>query len=91
MQTFTRLFSIVTFLLSLGFIAQALPTPANGAALAVRQYDAPASYDDSYGSNPYVNAENGNGLSVNLDVLNLVVELKDNVQVKLALLGESPS
>jgi hypothetical protein len=89
MQTFTRLFSIVTFLLSLGFITQALPTPANGAALAVRQYDAPASYGDSYGSNPYGSTENGNGLSMDLDVLALVLDLKAKVEPLCVDLGES--
>ncbi|KAG8736809.1 hypothetical protein FRC10_008940 [Ceratobasidium sp. 414] len=58
MQTFTRLFSIITFLLSLGFIAQALPAPVQGGALAAREY---GHSDPSYGTVPYGNGEPANG------------------------------
>ncbi|QRV87161.1 transmembrane protein [Ceratobasidium sp. AG-Ba] len=83
MQTFTRLFSIITFLLSLGFIAQALPTQARGAALAVRQYEAPATYggsDPSYGSPSYGNDNNNNknGMPA-LDVRGVMVALDTNL------------
>jgi hypothetical protein len=82
MQTFSRLFSIVTFLLSLGFIAQALPTPANGGALSVRQYGAPVSSGGNSG--------NGDSYGTNgaIDVLAVMVDLKAKVDPILVELGE---
>ncbi|CAE6431509.1 unnamed protein product [Rhizoctonia solani] len=44
MQTFARLLSFVAFLLSVGFLAQALPTAAAGNGIAVRDYSSPAGY-----------------------------------------------
>ncbi|CAE6384337.1 unnamed protein product [Rhizoctonia solani] len=44
MKTFARLFSFIAFLLSVGFLAQALPTTA-GNGLAVRDYSTPAGYN----------------------------------------------
>ncbi|KAG9097339.1 hypothetical protein FS749_006546 [Ceratobasidium sp. UAMH 11750] len=88
MQTFTRLFSIVTFLLSLGFIAQALPTPAaHGGALAAREYGAAAVYarSDAYGNGAPANTKNGGGDPV--DVLAIVVDLKAKVDPIVAMLG----
>ncbi|CAE6433741.1 unnamed protein product [Rhizoctonia solani] len=51
MQTFARLLSFVTFLLSVGFIAQALPTAPTGNGIAVRDYNTPAGYDGGHGYN----------------------------------------
>ncbi|CAE6471976.1 unnamed protein product [Rhizoctonia solani] len=48
MQTFARLLSFVAFLLSVGFLAQALPTTA-GNGLAVRDYSSPAGYNGGNG------------------------------------------
>jgi hypothetical protein len=94
MHTFTRLFSIAAFLLSLGFIAQALPTPAKGAALSVRQYGTPASYsgnDDSYGTSSYgkdeyEGGEYGHGQTIN--VLDLVLGLETTVSTFVDVTGE---
>ncbi|KAG8719459.1 hypothetical protein FRC08_002773 [Ceratobasidium sp. 394] len=89
MQTFTRLFSIVTFLLSLGFIAQALPTPAaHGGALAAREYGAAAVYarSDAYGNGAPANTKNGGG-DPPVDVLAIVVGLKVKVDPIVAMLG----
>ncbi|KAG9095074.1 hypothetical protein FRC06_010149 [Ceratobasidium sp. 370] len=56
MRTFARLFSIVA-LLSLGFVAQALPYEAKGGAVAARENGAPATFagsDPSFsGVTPY--------------------------------------
>ncbi|KAG9078918.1 hypothetical protein FRC06_008047 [Ceratobasidium sp. 370] len=91
MQTFARLFSIVTFLLSLGFIAQALPTPAQGAALAAREYGAPALYarsDPSSGTVPYGNGEpaGGNHGHSTPDVLAILLGLKADIDPMLTAL-----
>ncbi|QRW01290.1 transmembrane protein [Ceratobasidium sp. AG-Ba] len=89
MQTFTRLFSIITFLLSLGFIAQALPTQARGVALAARQYDAPATYgssDPSYGSPSYDNGSNKIGVPA-LDVESLMSALDTNLAPHISTLA----
>ncbi|CUA73132.1 hypothetical protein RSOLAG22IIIB_10566 [Rhizoctonia solani] len=47
MQTFARLLSFVTFLLSVGFLAQALPTTGNG--LVARDYSSPGGYNGGSG------------------------------------------
>ncbi|CUA73119.1 hypothetical protein RSOLAG22IIIB_10550 [Rhizoctonia solani] len=49
MQTFARLLSFVTFLLSVGFLAQALPTTGNG--LVARDYSSPGGYNGGSGYN----------------------------------------
>ncbi|CAE6527618.1 unnamed protein product [Rhizoctonia solani] len=77
MQTFGRLLSVLTFLLSLGFIAHALPA-APHAGLAVREYNSPAPSSGGY-SRP----SSGN------DVLNLVVALKAKVDVHVDLLAKA--
>ncbi|KDN35360.1 hypothetical protein RSAG8_11634, partial [Rhizoctonia solani AG-8 WAC10335] len=61
MQTFARLLSFVTLLLSVGFLAQALPTAAAGNGLAVRDYSTPAGYNggSGYNSDPGYNGNSG--------------------------------
>lgn len=53
MQTFSRLLSVVTLVLSFGFLAHAMPIPTSESALAVRQYGSPESYGNNnhYGGN----------------------------------------
>ncbi|KAJ1308207.1 hypothetical protein OPQ81_003922 [Rhizoctonia solani] len=49
MKTFARLLSFVTLLLSVGFLAQALPTTSTGNGVAVRDYHAPGGYNGGSG------------------------------------------
>ncbi|CAE6388922.1 unnamed protein product [Rhizoctonia solani] len=49
MHTFARLLSFVTFLLSVGFLAQALPTTGNG--LVARDYSSPGGHNGGSGHN----------------------------------------
>ncbi|KAG8794953.1 hypothetical protein FRC12_019743 [Ceratobasidium sp. 428] len=92
MQTFARLFSIITFLLSLGFVAQALPTVAKGGAPAAREYSSPASYgnsDPSYGTPSYsdVNPSSNKDGAPALDVIALFVDLKTDTDDIFAKMG----
>jgi hypothetical protein len=95
MQTFGRLLSVLTFLLSLGFIAQALPAPVRSGALSVRQYSAPTPDSYSSGNNYTPSNEGGNYSGYDgsnpskSDVLALVLGLKADLDPKLALLGQS--
>ncbi|CAE6448961.1 hypothetical protein ACGC1H_007378 [Rhizoctonia solani] len=77
MQNFGRLFSVLTFLLSLGFIAHALPAAPN-AGLAVRAYGSPAPSNGGY-SKP----SSGN------DVLNIMTDLKVKVDAHVAVLAKA--
>ncbi|CUA78370.1 hypothetical protein RSOLAG22IIIB_07030 [Rhizoctonia solani] len=77
MQTFARLFSVLTFLLSLGFIAHALPAAPN-AGLAVRQYNSPAPSNGGY-SKP----------SSGSDALAIVAELKVKIDAHVDVLAKA--
>ncbi|KAG9120096.1 hypothetical protein FRC07_004560 [Ceratobasidium sp. 392] len=74
MPTFTRLLSMITFLLSLSFIAQALPAATEGRALAVREYGIP-----SYAINPT------NGKTP--DIMITMSDFKNAIDVELLRLG----
>ncbi|KAG8786076.1 hypothetical protein FRC12_016935 [Ceratobasidium sp. 428] len=84
MQLSARLFSIITFLVSLGFVAQALPTTAKGGALAAREYSSPASYGNgspSYGTPPYGDVDPS---SKDLDILAIFTNFEAEYQPILA-------
>ncbi|CAE6438540.1 unnamed protein product [Rhizoctonia solani] len=92
MQTFGRLLSVLTFLLSLGFIAQAMPA-APRAGLAVRQYNSPESYSPSNGG--YTKPSSGNGVigapsngGKTVDVLAMVTDLKAKVDAHVVVLAQ---
>lgn len=99
MQTFSRLLSVVTLVLSLGFLAHALPVPATRNALATRQYGTSESYgnDNNYGGNSYgkskSGSEYGNGGEYGsqsgntIDVFELLTGLKEDIDPFLSLLG----
>ncbi|KAF8604477.1 hypothetical protein BDV93DRAFT_606138 [Ceratobasidium sp. AG-I] len=100
MQTFSRLLSVVTLVLSFGFLAQALPIPTPGNALAARQYGSPESYgkDNNYGGNSYGGNSNGGSEYGNggeygsqagnqVDVLALLADLKAHVEPAATLLA----
>ncbi|KAH7338645.1 hypothetical protein B0J17DRAFT_706011 [Rhizoctonia solani] len=94
MQTFARLLSVLTFLLSLGFIAQALPTTTPGAGLAVRQYNSPATSNSGYskpslgnGSGDEISAPSNGGKTLDIHAL-VVVDLKSKVDGHLAAIAE---
>ncbi|CAE7197554.1 unnamed protein product [Rhizoctonia solani] len=76
MQTFGRLFSVLTFLLSLGFIAHALPA-APHAGLAIRDYS-PAPSNGGYNK-----PTSGQG------VLDVVLDLKVKVDGHLGVLAKA--
>jgi hypothetical protein len=94
MQTFGRLLSVLTFLLSLGFLAQALPA-APRAGLAVRQYNSPAPQSPGAG---YTKPGSGNGSGdispvpsnegKTVDVIALMTDLKVNVDGHLKAMGK---
>ena len=97
MQTFSRLLSVVTLVLSFGFLAHALPISPSGSALAARQYGSPESYGNdnnhyggsSYGGSEYGNVgEYGSQAGNQIDVLALLTELKAQVDPHVTLLGE---
>ncbi|KAJ1302485.1 hypothetical protein OPQ81_002803 [Rhizoctonia solani] len=91
MQTFGRLLSVLTFLLSLGFIAQALPTTPRAAGLAVRDYS-PAPHTPSNGgytkpgSGSEVTTSDG-GKTLDLNAL-IVVDLKAKVDAHVAAIAK---
>jgi hypothetical protein len=102
MQTFGRLLPVLTFLLSVGFMAQALPAAARSGALSVRDYSSPEYSSHGYnspagynnGNDKYTSPhENGGysgskgGINKNIDVLALVTDLKVQLDPKVALLG----
>ncbi|CAE6451224.1 unnamed protein product [Rhizoctonia solani] len=92
MQTFGRLLSVLTFLLSLGFLAQALPAaPASG--LAVRQYNSPSTQSPGSGyTKP--SSDSGSGVTPvqgvkTIDVVAIVnVDLTPKVQAHVAAIAE---
>ncbi|KEP47106.1 putative transmembrane protein [Rhizoctonia solani 123E] len=77
MQTFGRLLSVLTFLLSLGFFAHALPAAPN-AGLAVRAYGSPAPSNGGY-SKPTSGG----------DVLNIMADLKVKVDAHVEVLAKA--
>ncbi|KAG8727766.1 hypothetical protein FRC11_012496, partial [Ceratobasidium sp. 423] len=95
MQTFGRLLSVLTFLLSLGFIAQAMPA-APRVGLAVRQYNSPESYSPSNGGYTKPSSGNGSGGVIGtpsnggntIDVLAKVTDLKVKVDAHVAVLAK---
>ncbi|QRV87159.1 transmembrane protein [Ceratobasidium sp. AG-Ba] len=101
MRTFTRLFSFITLFLSLGFIAQALPSngivgpTGNGAkgptarALAVRSYATPAAYNVNkpYGSTSYGSGSNNDNDPSSLDVVSMMHTLKLDLAPRVEALG----
>lgn len=100
MQTFSRLLSVVTIVLSFGFLAHALPIPSSGNALVARQYGSPESYSNgnNYGDNPYGSSnsdseygnvgEYGSQAGNQIDVLTLLTDLKAKIDPSIALLGK---
>ncbi|CAE6459703.1 unnamed protein product [Rhizoctonia solani] len=92
MQTFGRLLSVLTFLLSLGFLAQALPA-APRAGLAVRQYNSPAPQSPGAGyTKP--SSDNGSGVApINggktVDIIaSVVVEFKPKVDAHVTAIAK---
>ncbi|KAG8736810.1 hypothetical protein FRC10_008941 [Ceratobasidium sp. 414] len=84
MRTFARIFSIVAFLLSLGFVAQALPQ-AMGGALAARDVDGvPATFEGSSPSHggylPYDDGTTKHGRRAS-DPMMLLTTLNNDVNV----------
>ncbi|CAE6456493.1 hypothetical protein ACGC1H_001039 [Rhizoctonia solani] len=88
MQTFARLLSFVSFLLSVGLLAQALPTAVAGNGLAVRDYSTPAGYNGgsgyapspSYAKESYAPASKEDDPTPSIDLLALVTKLHDDVE-----------
>ncbi|KAG8757225.1 hypothetical protein FRC11_004699 [Ceratobasidium sp. 423] len=93
MQNFARLLSFVTFLLSVGFLAQALPTTHTGNGIAVRDYNTPSGYNSGNGYNSGSGYDGGSGYSKeaapankhsdptpNIDLLALVTKLNNDVE-----------
>ncbi|KAF8759815.1 hypothetical protein RHS01_02221 [Rhizoctonia solani] len=74
MKTFARLFSFIAFLLSVGFLARALPTTA-GNGLAVRDYSTPAGYNES---SPSYKEDKGPS---SIDLVSVVVKLEKDLGV----------
>ncbi|KAB5590196.1 transmembrane protein [Ceratobasidium theobromae] len=96
MQSFGRLLSVLTFLLSLGFVARALPSPARSDALTVRSYNTPdyKSTSDKY-TTPYENDDRSGSKTTDpsqsnsIDILGVMVGLKGQLTPKVALLAKA--